>query len=353
MTHGSGDSIKLNPEEVHSGASSIGEFGESMAAHQSTTSSSTSRLKSGVSSDRSGMGKVLIEGTQKIEEVATKASSQMSRLGAAMKQRLDKGMDAHVANEEQQVRTFGNIHPEEKTPTPHSETHDPTSADTSGTPRPSRPPTPHASDSPAGGNSTSSTLPPENYKAAADQPPTIHPNGIVSTPVSSFHGFHGQAGDYQHYKGNLDGVKRPTGDKGQGNGEPDWQGWYLAEDKHHAAGYAVDDNAPMTGGGIMHYNFPEGTTVHDIPTSMYTDVDKLKQHFGIDNDTPLVDGVGKQNGVLRLPIDDEASDHEVIVPWNLAPKGTATHVGMWNVKNNEYSDGLPPKNHPWSTTWSL
>lgn len=180
-------------------------------------------------------------------------------------------------------------------------------------------------------------------------PSVEHPNGIVSTPVSSFHGFKG-IGDWQRYKNALNGVQRPSGTSGQGNNDPNWQGWYLGEGQEQALGYATHPDL-AEGGAVLQYDYPHGATVHDIPESMSTDVGALKSHFGIPDDKPLLDGLGEQNGILRLH--DPEWGSEVVVPWNLASNGTASHVGFNDLNSGQLVKGTtPPRRHAWTSNWN-
>ncbi|MGJ7908121.1 hypothetical protein ACOQFL_16775 [Actinopolyspora sp. H202] len=180
--------------------------------------------------------------------------------------------------------------------------------------------------------------------------PTIHHhNGIQSTPLTELHGYHGVKPD--HYNAVLNQIQRPTTGTA-GNEDSDWKGWYLGEKPDHAANYALNDDGHS--GAVLDFELPHHVTVHTIPPELSANTDALKatlkRHFGIDDDTPLLDGLADQNSVLRIS-ENSDGDHELIVPWLLAQNGTARHndyvTDMGKITSNKPRgwDRWVPTNH--------
>ncbi|HEY4018968.1 MAG TPA: hypothetical protein VGM75_09800 [Pseudonocardiaceae bacterium] len=378
--------LNISPGEVHSSGSTLQSFGNSVAAGGDSLQSVSQKLVSAAGKDSSGVGSVLVKAVAKGADVAGKVFSEGGRVAGAAGDRLHSTATSLADTDQHHAGVFDRIHGgSTKAPRPRSGSTSTSGASPAGS-RPSTPagpPRPHGESGPgsaehqpggtpggsitsvlnpqagSGGSTTTMDhgLPSGNYQVSG--PTVVHPNGISSTPVNSFNGYHGMGGEFQHYQGVLNGVQRPPGPGGLGNSNPNWQGWYLGESHEHGNGYAVSDQ-DGTGGAVAHYNFPNGATVHTIPeglTQQGSDspevaagkLSDLKQHFGVSEGESLTDGVGAQGGILRLP---EENGHEVIVPWNLAPQGTATHHGFGDGMGGYTPGDTPPRKHPWTSSWN-
>ena len=161
---------------------------------------------------------------------------------------------------------------------------------------------------------------------------------VNTLPVSSVQGYHGvKPGDIDAV---LNRVQRPPGSAGNYN--PDWKGFYLTEDPQYAAGYTAGDDGRYKG-AVVKFKLPVNAQIVDlgIPASKLSDpatVAALKAKYGIPPNVPLIDGLGMHNPpiVLREPTEDppEEPNPELIIPWNLAPYGSARPYG--SVDKNGY-----------------
>jgi RHS repeat-associated protein len=106
----------------------------------------------------------------------------------------------------------------------------------------------------------------------------------------------------------LAGIRRPENGTA-GNYKADWKAFYLADTQKQAHGYAE-------GGGIIRVKLPEGTRVEEVDENVTAE--GIKARFGIDPARPLMDALGEQGIILRMP--DGTGEFETIVPWNLAEK---------------------------------
>nr|WP_246330629.1 hypothetical protein [Saccharopolyspora hordei] len=154
--------------------------------------------------------------------------------------------------------------------------------------------------------------------------------------MSKVEGYHGIKPDHYNDVVNGNGVSRPT-EGTAGNSDPDWKGWYLAEDKTEAAAFSWNDEGP---GAVLKYETPGPVTVHQVPHELTSTLNgpvdpakmnALKQHFGVGNQ-PLVDGLAGQNGVIRTQ-DGEGGMFEYIVPWDTATGGRVTVEGYPDMGN--------------------
>ncbi|WP_169790908.1 hypothetical protein, partial [Streptomyces pathocidini] len=134
-------------------------------------------------------------------------------------------------------------------------------------------------------------------------------------------GYHGaKYGDGQKILGG--GLKRST-EGLAGNDNADWKAFYVAERKSQAFEYVSrfpeDVTAPGSKASIGQVVKVDISGVQVIETEE-SDSDvvarNLREKFKIPADEPLLDFLGKNNYVLRMP--DGAGRHEIIVPWSVA-----------------------------------
>ncbi|MFI5779357.1 alpha/beta hydrolase [Nocardia sp. NPDC051570] len=170
---------------------------------------------------------------------------------------------------------------------------------------------------------------------------------VRAVDVSSITGYHAVG------EGVLDKVvaevKRPAG-RG-GNDDANWQAWYLAHEADHTWGEKIGNEIPSTV-EVVEYHLPVGARVYELPyhfdseesTIVYNDsrvVGQLKEYFGIDPDTSLMDGLGAQGIVLRIQTDIGYDERfEIIVPWSMATRGSAVHFGTYDFRRY-WKDGGP------------
>lgn len=161
MTSGGGSGININPDEVHSGANSLGSFADEASTHLDRLSDTSSRVSAHTSSDRSGVGKVIEQGVTKATTVMADTGKQIIRVVKGSEQRLHAGTDAHVENEQKQKGVLDGIHPEDKKidPKPTNDSGEPSSS--------TSPSSVHEAPKPKGGESATPPLRDENKPPSA------------------------------------------------------------------------------------------------------------------------------------------------------------------------------------------
>ncbi|MEV4734161.1 RHS repeat-associated core domain-containing protein [Saccharopolyspora sp. NPDC049426] len=163
---------------------------------------------------------------------------------------------------------------------------------------------------------------------------------IISTPMSKIEGYHGIKPE--HYDSVLDGgVHRPDTGTG-GNTDADWKAWYLAEDSGGAGNNSFSESTGKPG-AVLKYETPPANgpmTLHSVPQELVDTtsgknsdaMSALKDHFGIGQDKPLMDGLAAQNGAIRT---SDGVMNELIVPWDKANGGKVEVAG--------YPDAMDPE----------
>ena len=144
----------------------------------------------------------------------------------------------------------------------------------------------------------------------------------VQTNLTSYHGTKPQYMDSV-----LGGIKKPASGS-QGNNDPNWKGFYSADSKCDAAGYAVDEEDTLSGkaGGVVKVTYPGRTKVLSLTS---TDANVIKKELELNPNEPLMDqvakpdfieryGDGADRVVLSLPIAEDSSGVEYISNWNQA-----------------------------------
>ncbi|WUA62145.1 hypothetical protein OG965_38040 [Streptomyces sp. NBC_00224] len=147
-----------------------------------------------------------------------------------------------------------------------------------------------------------------------------------------YHGYKSPA-DLESMKDGL----RPT-EGGEGNHDPNWQGFYLAATARDAAGYAGNGEGNGAG-GVVRVTLPDGVTVQtvdkkDVNVTGDGDHDseqlrKLKEKLGIGPDEQLMEALGSRNTVLQVTVPGEGGTRaveETIVPWQIAEHATVEQV---------------------------
>ncbi|WP_129305497.1 hypothetical protein [Streptomyces sp. L2] len=141
--------------------------------------------------------------------------------------------------------------------------------------------------------------------------------------AARFDGYHGyKTPEHWNYIRDY-GIRRPGGN--HGHTDDDWKAFYLAVQPRHASGHAYEPESSAVAGGILRVHVEgEDLTVERIAGHLVdADVGELKARFGVDPNTPLMDGLGRRGIILHVvrPPSDGGADAETdayVVPWSTA-----------------------------------
>ncbi|HEX5402867.1 MAG TPA: YwqJ-related putative deaminase [Pseudonocardiaceae bacterium] len=118
----SGGGFNINPDELHHGAAQLGTFSDSITKTLGKLKTTHQNLSAHASSDKSGVGQVVVKAATKSEEVMGNVAGEGARVVKGAEQRLHAGATAHSTNEETRTKAFQDLKPGEsgKKTTPSS-----------------------------------------------------------------------------------------------------------------------------------------------------------------------------------------------------------------------------------------
>lgn len=182
-----------------------------------------------------------------------------------------------------------------------------------------------------------------------DMPVTI--NLTVENSLVSYHGV--KFGDVDTV---LAGIKRPNGSAG--NFDPDWKGFYVADQKRGAIGYATvsdayieeansrgDRSAYQKAGALLQVDFPGPVTIIEVNSE--ASAEEIKTSLGLMADKPLIDQIGDPSVVkskwpgsrlvaLKREVETLPGTYEIIIPWEMASTGQPKVIERFDkLKNGE------------------
>lgn len=108
----SGQGFNISPDELHKGADQLGTFSDSISKTLGKLKTTHQNLSSHASSDKSGVGQVVVKAATKSEEVMSDVAGEGARVVKGAGERLHNGAKAHTTNEETQTKTFDGIKPD-------------------------------------------------------------------------------------------------------------------------------------------------------------------------------------------------------------------------------------------------
>jgi hypothetical protein len=162
------------------------------------------------------------------------------------------------------------------------------------------------------------------------------PEGVTYTRVSNVVGYKGVARERAAFYKDNGAVKQPGGSNG--NHDENWKGYYMAERRDEAEGWAdgIGKDGRPDGGYVLRYQHDQPTTIV-TPNKELSDVGEAKGMFG-HGDGPFMDGLGKHDQILRNPLNDKG-EYEYVVPWSMSGKGNVIEHG--EVVANRSTDWAP------------
>jgi hypothetical protein len=105
----SGEGFKINPDELHSGADQLGQFSDHITTSLGKLRDTHQRLSTSASSDRSGVGQVLVKAATTSEKVMGDVAQEGARVAKGASDRLHTGAKSHTDNEEKQTGILKSI----------------------------------------------------------------------------------------------------------------------------------------------------------------------------------------------------------------------------------------------------
>src|ERR1700742_2932127 len=105
----SGEGFHITPDELHKGADQLGTFSDSITKTLGKIKTTHQNLTTHASSDKSGVGQVVVKAASKSEEVISDVAGEGARVVKGAGQRLHNGATAHTSNEETQTKAFSDL----------------------------------------------------------------------------------------------------------------------------------------------------------------------------------------------------------------------------------------------------
>jgi len=173
----------------------------------------------------------------------------------------------------------------------------------------------------------------------------ISPTNVTYTRFQNWVGFRGMTGDGADLMV-ADGAISRAG-KSNGHDNANWKAFYAMDEPEKVYGYASEPVPPRYRygpGDVVRYDNGREVTIATPDKQLGQDkngvddsgVPEARQAFpdvpdshrvdGVDEELPLMEGLGRQNTILRNPLDNE-DKYEFIIPWDISAQGTVTRYG--------------------------